>query len=333
MIGQTVNKGHYASTSNISKLSTKTRYIRLKGRKDAVKVSLHTFSGRSDIETKSRIPTQNFRIQELLTADSLDDLADLKETQTSPCLCYKSDDGIIFFIDGSRRRARAIMDDCALEYELIEDRLTENEIEALVLTADNHKPVSNYEYGKYYGELLAKSDLNQKEFAKTKGISEVKLTKCLKAFKVPKPIYYEYTKRGFGISERDVNAFVAASEIVKNTNLDVDAFFLSIVDDTASKNTDMPKDVFKKKVTQLLNRRIKKINEVSTTKLKRKKDDEVIYESEDGKASVLLVTTSKSNKVIKMRNVTEEQTDKIKVLISTALNDPERFNRILNLLK
>ncbi|WP_305843013.1 hypothetical protein [Photobacterium leiognathi] len=294
---------------------------------------MQTFKGREDIEKNSAIPLQNFRIQELLTVDSLEDLADLRETQTSPCLCYKGSDGIIYFIDGSRRRARAIMDDCALDYELIKEDLTDAEIESLILTADNHKPISSYEMGKYYTNLLSKWDGTQKEFAELKGITQTKLTKSLKAFKVPKAIYYEYSKRGYGISERDVDAFVVAAGNVKEAGLDVDVFFSDLVGEVAKKNADAAKDVFKKKVNQLLNRRVKELTGSDDQNRKMKSDDkELIYKSNDGKVMVQLERTSKSNKVIKMRNVSEKQTGQIKSLIDIALNHPDRLKRILSLM-
>lgn len=324
-------KGAYVGGSNANSLAVKARKIRIKGRTEPVTVSLQTFKGREDLEKHSAIPLQNFRIQELLTEDSLEDLADLKDTQTSPCLCYKGSDGLIYFIDGSRRRARAIMDDCPLDYELIKEELADSEIESLVLTADNHKPISSYELGKYYSAQLDKWEGTQKEFAENKGITQTKLTKSLKAYKVPKSIYYEYSKRGYGISERDVDAFIIAADNVKEAGQDIDQFFNELVEDVSKKNADADKNEFKKKVSLLLNRRVKKIK-APENKVTNKKAPEVIYASDDGKVSVQLERTSKSNKVIKMRNITEDQTGQITSLIDIALNHPDKLKRILSLI-
>ncbi|OBU22004.1 hypothetical protein CTM88_18150 [Photobacterium aquimaris] len=324
-------KGAYVGGSNANSLAVKARKIRIKGRTEPVTVSLQTFKGREDLEKHSAIPLQNFRIQELLTEDSLEDLADLKDTQTSPCLCYKGSDGLIYFIDGSRRRARAIMDDCPLDYELIKEELTDSEIESLVLTADNHKPISSYELGKYYSAQLDKWEGTQKEFAAVKGISETKLSRSLRAFKVPAPIYYTFTKRGLDISERDSLGYITALELVKEAGQDIEQFFKELVKDVSEKNADADKDVFKKKVSQLLNRRVKKLN-AHEDKVTNKKAPEVIYASDDGKVSVQLERTSKSNKVIKMRNITEDQTGQITSLIDIALNHPDKLKRILSLI-
>jgi ParB family chromosome partitioning protein len=324
-------KGAYVGGSNANSLAVKARKIRIKGRTEPVTVSLQTFKGCEDLEKHSAIPLQNFRIQELLTEDSLEDLADLKDTQTSPCLCYKGRDGLIYFIDGSRRRARAIMDDCPLDYELIKEELTDSEIESLVLTADNHKPISSYELGKYYSALLDKWKGTQKEFAGAKGLSESKLSRSLTAFKVPFPIYFAFTKRGLDLSVRDSLGYITALEAVKEAGQDIDQFFKELVEDVSKKNADADKDVFKKKVSQLLNRRVKKLKE-SEEQVTNKKAPEVIYTSDDGKVSVQLERTSKSNKVIKMRNVNEEQTSQITSLIDIALNHPEKLKRILSLI-
>nr|WP_023651642.1 ParB family protein [Erwinia piriflorinigrans]CCG55385.1 plasmid partition protein B [Erwinia piriflorinigrans CFBP 5888] len=138
----------------------------------------------SDVETSTYVVQENNgRDQSALTPESLKDITrTLRCQQFFPAIGVRNNDGIEI-LDGSRRRASALIISCALDVLVTDDTLTSAEARALAKDIQTAREHNIREVGLRL-QTLKSSGLSQKEIAESEGLSQATVTRALQAASV-----------------------------------------------------------------------------------------------------------------------------------------------------
>lgn len=138
----------------------------------------------ADVETKTYVLQEiNGRDQSALTPESLQDITrTISLQQFFPAIGVRHDDRIEI-LDGSRRRASAILKHVGLDILVTDEPLTVSEARKLAQDIQTAREHNIREVGT---RLLAlkQSGLTQKEIAEAEGLSQAKVTRALQAASV-----------------------------------------------------------------------------------------------------------------------------------------------------
>lgn len=182
---------------------------------DYDKVDTHTFV----------VEEINGREQAALTPDSLKDITrTIRLQQFYPCIGIRTGD-LIEILDGSRRRAAALLCKVGLRVLVTDDELTVSEARHLAKDLQTSLEHNIREIGLRLMRLK-ESGMNQKQIAESEGMSAAKVTRALQAASVPKkfvslfPVQSELAYSDYRqlaeLSERLKLGDISVDEVVNN---------------------------------------------------------------------------------------------------------------------
>ncbi|EFZ7892991.1 ParB/RepB/Spo0J family partition protein, partial [Shigella flexneri] len=139
-----------------------------------------------------KVDTQTFVVEEVngreqtaLTPDSLKDITrTIRLQQFYPCIGIRTGD-LIEILDGSRRRAAALLCKVGLRVLVTDDELTVSEAQHLAKDLQTSLEHNIREIGLRLVRLK-EAGMNQKQIAEREGLSAAKVTRALQAASVPK---------------------------------------------------------------------------------------------------------------------------------------------------
>ncbi|WP_273855302.1 ParB/RepB/Spo0J family plasmid partition protein [Serratia liquefaciens] len=137
------------------------------------------------IEARTTIFAGNERLQDLLTASSLDDLLPsfLTSGQQSPAFGRRLND-LVEIADGSRRRKAAIL--TGSEYKVLVGELSDAQMRWLSQIGNDYRPTSAYERGlRYARRLFSEFNGNVSHLAEAENISRKIIQRCIKTAELP----------------------------------------------------------------------------------------------------------------------------------------------------
>lgn len=209
------------------------------------------------VETQTIVVEEvNGREQAALTPDSLKDITrTIRMQQFYPCIGVRTGD-LIEILDGSRRRAAAILCKVGLRVLVTDDELTVSEARHLAKDLQTSLEHNIREIGLRLMRLK-ESGMNQKQIAESEGMSAAKVTRALQAASVPKElvslfpvqselVYADYRQLA-ELSERLMLGEISINDVVRNISPDIEIV-------TADDN--LPEDEIKNRIMRLITREI-----------------------------------------------------------------------------
>ncbi|EKB2117262.1 ParB/RepB/Spo0J family partition protein, partial [Escherichia coli] len=196
-----------------------------------------------------KVDTQTFVVEEVngreqtaLTPDSLKDITrTIHLQQFYPCIGIRTGD-LIEILDGSRRRAAALLCKVGLRVLVTDDELTVSEAQHLAKDLQTSLEHNIREIGLRLVRLK-EAGMNQKQIAEREGLSAAKVTRALQAASVPKdfvslfPVQSELTYADYRqlaeLSERLRLGDISIDEVVKNISPSIE---LITADDNLSED-------------------------------------------------------------------------------------------------
>lgn len=129
----------------------------------------------------------NGRDQSALTAESLKDITrTLRFQQFFPAIGVRKN-GVIEILDGSRRRASAILSKCGLDVLTTDEDLTPSEARALAKDIQTAREHNIREVGLRL-QTMKNSGMSQKDIAEVENLSQASVTRALQAASVPQEL-------------------------------------------------------------------------------------------------------------------------------------------------
>ncbi|MHA8116112.1 ParB family protein [Kosakonia cowanii] len=216
-IGRTFNPS--AMTNNLSDSALEQIFTLSTGRKAVF--TLQTIPA-NEVEGKTYVLQEtNGRDQSSLTPESLKDITStLRLQQFFPCIGIKREEGIEI-IDGSRRRASAILCHTALNIMVTKSPISTDEARKLARDIQTAKEHNIREIGLRL-LTLKNTGMSQKDIARLEGLSEAKVTRAIQAASVSAQlvsIFPVQSELGF----TDYKALGALEEILKAKDLSIEA--------------------------------------------------------------------------------------------------------------
>jgi len=209
----------------------------------------------NDVKSKTYVIQEtNGRDQSALTPESLKDIVStLRFQQFFPCIGIERENGIEI-VDGSRRRAAAILGHTALNVMVTKTSLTADEARKLAKDIQTAKEHNIREVGL---RLLALKDsgMSQKEIAEMEGLSQAKVTRAIQAASVSAQlvtIFPVQSELGFA----DYKALANIEELLNRKSLSIE----SLLDTTSPEidivlaDTALAEDEAKNRIIKILTR-------------------------------------------------------------------------------
>lgn len=202
----------------------------------------------SELETATEV-NQMINIREQnLTAESLKEISDtLQFQQFFPAIGRRLTSGKIDILDGSRRRAAALLINKGLDILVTEDEISSSDARALAKAIQTAKEHSLREIGLRLKAMLEQSDITQNILAKQEGLSEAKVTRALHAAQTPAELVELFPNRSL-LTYVDYRKLLEISESVE----DFDTFLARIHDEKGKLDLEQPDDLYKKKMMKLI---------------------------------------------------------------------------------
>ena len=216
---------------------------------------VHSTIAAADVEAKTFVRQEtNGRDQAALTKESLKDIIKtIRNHQFFPCIGVEEDD-LIEVLDGSRRRASAILTHRPLDVMVTKDRLTAEEARQLAKDIQTAKEHNLREIGLRL-HALKETGLNQKEIAERENISQAKVTRALQAASVPQDLIVLFPVQS-ELSFSDYKMLLEIDESLRSKEVTYDLLVDSISKelDIISSESSMPEDVQKTSVLKLISK-------------------------------------------------------------------------------
>lgn len=176
----------------------------------------------NEVESKTYVVQEtNGRDQSALTPESLKDIiSTLRFQQFFPCIGIERENGIEI-VDGSRRRASAIIGHTALNVMVTKTPLTADEARKLAKDIQTAKEHNIREVGLRL-QALKESGMSQKEIAEMEGLSQAKVTRAIQAASVSAQlvtIFPVQSELGFA----DYKSLANIEELLNSKNLAVES--------------------------------------------------------------------------------------------------------------
>ncbi|EDS6807036.1 ParB/RepB/Spo0J family partition protein [Salmonella enterica subsp. enterica serovar Legon] len=218
-----------SSTERIQYFTLKT------GRK--VKFTFLTIPALEVSEKTFVIQETNGRDQSALTKESLKDITEtIKFQQFYSCIGVWNGDRIEI-LDGSRRRASAILVHVSLDVMVTSDPLSAEEARHLAKSLQTAKEHNLREIGLRL-LTLKDSGLNQKQIAEQEGMSQAKVTRAMQAASVPKELISIFPVQS-ELSFSDYKTLLDIDENLKNKNISYQELINTILKDLDEITTDL----------------------------------------------------------------------------------------------
>lgn len=173
----------------------------------------------SDVEATTYVVQENNgRDQSALTPESLKDITrTLRLQQFFPAIGVRNKEGIEI-LDGSRRRASALISRCGLDVLVTDDALTSAEARALAKDIQTAREHNIREIGLRL-QTLKSTGLSQKEIAESENLSQATVTRALQAASVSTDLLSVFPVQAV-LSFSDYKTLLAIEELLSGKGVD-----------------------------------------------------------------------------------------------------------------
>ena len=249
-IGRTFSQSPLSASVDDDTQSFKQTFILSSGKK-AVFI-LKSISA-NQVETETFVIQEtNGRDQTALTPESLKDITrTFKLQQFFPAIGVQVDERIEI-LDGSRRRAAAIICNAPLNVLVTQAAITAEEARQLANDIQTAKEHNIREIGLQLLNLK-QSGMSQKEIADTRGLSQAKVTRALQAASVPQE-YVSLFPVQSELSFADFKSLLSVHELITEKGIDHLDLVLNIHDEVENLIQDniLPEDDLKNQIMQVI---------------------------------------------------------------------------------
>ncbi|PHM51872.1 ParB family protein [Xenorhabdus hominickii] len=319
IIGRTFSESPLAGKSFVSSVETSQRFTLASGHK--VMFHIETIPA-EQIATRTYVDqTINGRDQNALSPESLEDITRTLPLQQFFPLIGREVNGRIEILDGSRRRAAALICNVGLRVMFTRSEISPEDARQLAADIQTAKEHNIREVGI---RLLAlrESGMSQKEIAESTRISPTKVTRAIQAASVPDellsvfPIQSELTypdyKKLFTVAEIAGKKDSSLKELVADVAKEVEALH--------SEQKLIPED-FKNEVIKLFDKSISKLTAKPMT---NKPVTEALRTFDDRRVYARKKTNAKERKVsYEFSRISKDVQDKIDEAIRTIIEQYE----------
>ena len=167
-----------------------------------------------ELESKTTVTFEiNGREQSLLNKSTLSDLDSMIYQQHYPAIGYVNDDGVIDFVDGSRRRMRVIVSNGeikSLRALVTNQPISKADAQTLAKSLQTAREHNLWELGKA-ASIHVDNGLKQADIATLMGLSVTKVNRALKAYSVDPSIIALFPNVG-ELSITDYNSLIKAQD-------------------------------------------------------------------------------------------------------------------------
>lgn len=288
-----------------------------------ITLKLHIFNGKEEIETFTRIDSSNIREQSWLNEKSLSDiLPTIAAMQLYPAIGYSDTDNHILIVDGSRRRAAAILKDCSYFVEVSDQPLTKREAKEIVDLSDKKKKFTDFEWGKFYSLKMAETNLTQKQFAEGEGISEATLSRYINAYNVDERLYTLFLDKDEINSAADSQRLIKINRSIKALNEDdIEDFVLETYELIESKISECQNiEEHKILVFSCLESVLKK-KQAKVGRQKKSVEPIALFSGEKNNEFIRYHDDSPHKSTITLSRINAEKREKIKILIQQIMQE------------
>lgn len=227
-IGRTFKQSTFAEESN--ETAVRQTFTLASGRK--AEFILQTIPAPDVAESTFVNQDTNGRDQAALTPESLKDITrTLRFQQFFPCIGIQSGHKIEI-IDGSRRRAAAMLCQSALNVMVTKTTITSEDARKLASAIQTAKEHNIREVGLRL-LTLKKSGLSQKEIAVQEGLSQAKVTRALKAAAVS-PLLLSVFPVQSELSFSDYKFLADAEDLLGSKGIEIDSLITNITEEVNS---------------------------------------------------------------------------------------------------
>lgn len=183
----------------------------------------------SEVESVTFVVQENNgRDQSALTPESLKDITrSLGLQQFFPAIGVRGREGVEI-LDGSRRRAAALICGCGLDVLLTDDALTSSEARALAKDIQTAREHNIREVGLRL-QTLKSAGLSQKEIAESEGLSQATVTRALQAASVSAELISVFPVQAV-LSFTDYKTLLATEELLSVKGVDLNDLLANLVD-------------------------------------------------------------------------------------------------------
>lgn len=215
------------------------------------------------------------RTEEALS-DIIDDIGE--GYQLTPVVAYVNDAGAIAIVDGSRRKAAAILRNIGLDFDIFKDKPSPDVIQWYVEASDKKKKFSEHDTGRLYHQIMQRNDWTLKQLAEAKKVDEGLASTRVNMYRAPDALKGLLASRD--TTQAEAKQFVAAANKLKAMKR-VDEAIERVTHELAGEEFESAK-AHNKAVIALLNVVAKREEKKEA---KKKPEPQKLYTS--GKASVV----------------------------------------------
>ena len=292
-----------------------------------VNLTLKTYKGKAEIESKTRVDEENARNQDDLSREALADIIDsIKRVQLYPAVGY-ANDGYDSTVDGSRRRMSAILEDCDFQMEVADQHLTPDEAAEIVALSEKKQKLSDRDWGRFYQAKFDKlvkdgTALTQEEFAKQHNVSVGTMSRYLNAHSVPEELYGLFWAPG------SINTVALSNRLIRiNKAITKDGHELEQVINTAQEHIEKrfddmdleSPDEHTELVFTVLNEQLAKKPKKAPGRKKQSTEPVSLYTGEVKGEYINYVDNTKDKATITLARINSEKRQKIKDFIAAVM--------------
>lgn len=182
-----------------------------------------------DVERTTFVVLENNgRDQSALTAESLKDITrTIRLQQFFPAIGVRKN-GVIEILDGSRRRASAIISKCGLDVLTTDENLTPAEARALAKDIQTAREHNIREVGLRL-QTLKNSGMSQKDIAEAENLSQATVTRALQAASVPYELISVFPVQAV-LSFSDYKSLLSIEEILSVKGIELSELISNLKD-------------------------------------------------------------------------------------------------------
>lgn len=183
-----------------------------------------------DVERTTFVVLENNgRDQSALTAESLKDITrTIRLQQFFPTIGVRKND-LIEILDGSRRRASAILSKCGLDVLTTDEELTPAEARALAKDIQTAREHNIREVGLRL-RTLKNSGMSQKDIAEVENLSQATVTRALQAASVPHELISVFPVQAV-LSFADYKSLLSIEELLSVKGIELSELISNLNDD------------------------------------------------------------------------------------------------------
>jgi len=219
----------------------------------------------AEVEAQTYVVQEiNGRDQSALTPESLRDITrTMVLQQFFPAIGVRKEDKIEI-LDGSRRRASALLCNCGLDILVTDHPVTAAEARKLAKDIQTAREHNIREVGMRL-QALKNSGLSQKEIAETENLSQATVTRALQAASVSSDLLVVFPVQSV-LSYADYKSLLLTEEILKNKDVEVSDLIVSLSDVIANivDDTTLADDEVKNKILTELKKEAQVMGQIAS---------------------------------------------------------------------